>query len=203
METTSKLRESVRAKRTELQFLRQDLKLILILKGQFIVCSTEALMASTLRLPVVAGARADIPKLKDPICSAVDIMQGISSSICSLFSKNLFLLDQGNQKLVCIIRNAVYTYQEVFMHHSVKVCFFHQFYSTKDDTGCEVNSLVGELGGVSGNEIALLDHCQVLVSTVAAVQVLIKGSYIVFELPIQLSCSAGKSVRLLTLWSWD
>ncbi|KAL4278866.1 hypothetical protein GQ457_03G040990 [Hibiscus cannabinus] len=138
--TTSKLRESVRAKRTELQLLRQNLKLISILRGQMMLldewdvldhdyCSslsaaTEALMASTLRLPVVAGARADIPKLKDAICSAVDIMRGISSSVCSLFPKV-----------------------------------------------AEVNSLVGELGNVSGNEIALLDHCQVLVSTIAAMQV--------------------------------
>ncbi|GMI82693.1 QWRF domain containing 1, SNOWY COTYLEDON 3 [Hibiscus trionum] len=138
--TTSKLRESVRIKRTELQLFRQNLKLISILRGQMMLldewdvldhdyCSslsaaTEALMASTLRLPVVAGARADVPKLKDAICSAVDIIQGISSSVCSLFSKVV-----------------------------------------------EVNSLVGELGNVSGNEIALLDHCQELVSTIAAMEV--------------------------------
>ncbi|GMI91096.1 QWRF domain containing 1, SNOWY COTYLEDON 3 [Hibiscus trionum] len=138
--TTSKLRESVRAKRTKLQLLRQNLKLISVLKWQMMLldewdvldhdycnslfAATEALMASTLRLPVVAGARADVPKLKDAICSAVDIMQGISTSICSLFSKV-----------------------------------------------AEVKSLVGELGSVSGNEIALIDHCQVLVSTVAAMQV--------------------------------
>ncbi|KAK6257242.1 hypothetical protein QUC31_000701 [Theobroma cacao] len=101
--TTSKLRESVRTKRTELQLLRQNLKLMSILKGQMIVldewavldhdyCSslsgaTEALMASTLRLPVVGGARADIPKLNDAICSAVDVMQAMASSICSLLSK--------------------------------------------------------------------------------------------------------------------
>ncbi|KAE8715648.1 putative Glycosyl hydrolase family 35 protein [Hibiscus syriacus] len=138
--TTSKLQESVRAKRTELQLLRKKLKLISILKGQMMLldewdvldhdyCSslsaaTEALMASTLRLPIVAGARADVPNLKDVICSAVDIMQGISSSMCSLFSKV-----------------------------------------------AEVKSLVGELGNASGNEIALLEHCQVLVSTISAMQV--------------------------------
>ncbi|GMI89684.1 QWRF domain containing 9 [Hibiscus trionum] len=101
--TTSKLRESVRAKRNELQFLRQNLKLVSILKGQMIFldewavlghdyCSylsgaIEALTASTLRLPVVCGARADVPNLKDAIFSAVDVMQAISSSICSLLSK--------------------------------------------------------------------------------------------------------------------
>ncbi|XWS25532.1 hypothetical protein CRYUN_Cryun27aG0076200 [Craigia yunnanensis] len=114
--TTSKLRESVRAKRTELQLLRQNLKLISILKGQMIFldewavldhdyCSslsgaTEALMASTLRLPVVCGARADVPKLKDAICSAVDVMQAMAPSICSLLSKvakvNSLVAELGN-----------------------------------------------------------------------------------------------------------
>ncbi|XVF39824.1 hypothetical protein PTKIN_Ptkin01aG0063200 [Pterospermum kingtungense] len=106
--TTSKLRESVRAKRTELQFLRQNLKLSSILKDQMTLldewdvldhdyCSslsgaTEALMASTLRLPVVSGARADVPKLKDAICSAVDVMQAMASSICTLLPKVIFAL---------------------------------------------------------------------------------------------------------------
>ncbi|XP_039037882.1 QWRF motif-containing protein 2-like [Hibiscus syriacus] len=101
--TTSKLLESVRAKRNELQLLRQNLKLISILKGQMIFldewavldhdyCSylsgaIEALTASTLRLPVVCGARADIPKLKEAIFSAVNVMQAIASSIWSLLSK--------------------------------------------------------------------------------------------------------------------
>ncbi|XVE55776.1 hypothetical protein DITRI_Ditri03aG0184700 [Diplodiscus trichospermus] len=101
--TTSKLRESVRAKRTELQLLKQNLKLSSVLKGQMILldewavldhdyCSslsgaTEALMASTLRLPIVSGARADVPKLKDAISSAVDVMQAMASSICSLLPK--------------------------------------------------------------------------------------------------------------------
>ncbi|XVE70179.1 hypothetical protein DITRI_Ditri10aG0051700 [Diplodiscus trichospermus] len=114
--TTSKLRQSVRAKRTELQLLRQILKLISILKGQMIFLdewagldydywsslsgATEALMASTLRLPVVCGARADVPKLKDAICSAVDVMHAMASSICSLLSKvakvNSLVAELGN-----------------------------------------------------------------------------------------------------------
>ncbi|XP_048227352.1 QWRF motif-containing protein 2 isoform X2 [Ricinus communis] len=101
--TTSKLRESVRAKRMELQCLRQNLKLISILKGQMIYLeelalidheysrslsgAIEALRASTLRLPVVCGARADIQNVKDAICSAVDVMQAMASSICLLLSK--------------------------------------------------------------------------------------------------------------------
>ncbi|XWS14786.1 hypothetical protein CRYUN_Cryun35bG0038100 [Craigia yunnanensis] len=114
--TTSKLRESISAKRMELQLLRQNLKLSSILKGQMILldewavfdhdyCSslsgaTEALMASTLRLPVVSGARADVPKLKDAICLAVDVMQALASSICPLLSKvakvNSLVAELGN-----------------------------------------------------------------------------------------------------------
>ncbi|XP_004292753.1 PREDICTED: QWRF motif-containing protein 2-like [Fragaria vesca subsp. vesca] len=101
--TTSKLRESVRAKRTELQLLRQNLKLTSILQGQMTYleeCSLldrdysnslsgaiEALRASTLRLPVVDGARADVHNVKDAISSAVDVMQAMASSICLLLSK--------------------------------------------------------------------------------------------------------------------
>ncbi|XP_059636418.1 QWRF motif-containing protein 2-like isoform X2 [Cornus florida] len=47
----------------------------------------KALEASTLRLPVVGGARADIQNVKDAICSAVDVMQAMAPSICSLLSK--------------------------------------------------------------------------------------------------------------------
>ncbi|KAF4350606.1 hypothetical protein F8388_018422, partial [Cannabis sativa] len=47
----------------------------------------EALKASTLRLLVVAGARADVQNVKDAICSAVDVMQAMASSICLLTSK--------------------------------------------------------------------------------------------------------------------
>ncbi|KAJ0025679.1 hypothetical protein Pint_08659 [Pistacia integerrima] len=101
--TTSKLRESVRAKRTELQLLRQNLKLTSILRGQMmyleesslmerdysssLLGAIEALRASTLRLPVVGGARADVQNVKDAISSAVDVMQAMASSICLLLSK--------------------------------------------------------------------------------------------------------------------
>lgn len=97
------LRDSVRDKRKMLQLMRQKLKLTTILKGQIMYLdewgpmdrdhsnslsgAIEALKASTLRLPVVSGARADIQNLKDAICSAVDVMQAMASSICSLLSK--------------------------------------------------------------------------------------------------------------------
>ncbi|PSS26137.1 QWRF motif-containing protein [Actinidia chinensis var. chinensis] len=101
--TISDLRDSVTKKRHRLQLLRQKLKLASILKGQ-ITCledwaffnkdhsvsllgAIEALKASTLRLPVVGGAIADVQSVKDAIGSAVDVMQAMSSSIYSLLSK--------------------------------------------------------------------------------------------------------------------
>ncbi|KAE8687690.1 ATP-dependent Clp protease proteolytic subunit-related protein 1 [Hibiscus syriacus] len=49
--------------------------------------ATEALKASTLRLPIVGKATVDIQNLKDSVSSAVEMMQGMASSICSLSSK--------------------------------------------------------------------------------------------------------------------
>ncbi|XP_009762154.1 QWRF motif-containing protein 2-like isoform X1 [Nicotiana sylvestris] len=100
---TSKLRHSVKSKRIQLQLLQQNVKLYSILKGQ--VPSLEnwdltdgdhsnsmsgaicALESSTIRLPVVAGAVADVQNVKDAISSAVDVMQAMASSICSSLSK--------------------------------------------------------------------------------------------------------------------
>ncbi|TXG60869.1 hypothetical protein EZV62_012232 [Acer yangbiense] len=47
----------------------------------------EDLEASTLRVPVNGGAKADIESLKTAVCSAVDVMQAMGSSICSLLSR--------------------------------------------------------------------------------------------------------------------
>ncbi|KAK8976366.1 hypothetical protein V6N11_074241 [Hibiscus sabdariffa] len=49
--------------------------------------ATEALKASTLRLSVICGARVDVLILNDAICSAVDVMQAMASSICSLLPR--------------------------------------------------------------------------------------------------------------------
>uniref|UniRef100_A0A803MKK0 QWRF motif-containing protein 2 n=1 Tax=Chenopodium quinoa TaxID=63459 RepID=A0A803MKK0_CHEQI len=49
--------------------------------------ATEALKASTLRLPVVGGATADIQSVKEAVGSAVDVMQSMASSTCSLLTK--------------------------------------------------------------------------------------------------------------------
>ncbi|GLT47367.1 hypothetical protein SLA2020_210700 [Shorea laevis] len=101
--TISELRHSVTLKRIKLLLLRQKLKLTSILKGQMpcleewalldrdhsssLLGATEALKASTLRLPIVGNAMVDIQKLKDAIGSAVDVMQAMASSICLLSSK--------------------------------------------------------------------------------------------------------------------
>ncbi|XP_011092515.1 QWRF motif-containing protein 2 [Sesamum indicum] len=98
--TISDLRDTVTKKRHRLQLLRQKLKLASILKGQVtfledwallekdhstsLLGAIESLKASTLRLPVVGGAIADAQSLKDAIGSAVDVMQGMGSSLCSL-----------------------------------------------------------------------------------------------------------------------
>ncbi|KAK7376957.1 hypothetical protein VNO80_02377 [Phaseolus coccineus] len=112
----SKIRESVRAKKTEFQLLKQQFKLINILKDQMLYLedwatldrvyssslsgATEALRASTLRLPVVGGAKTDLLNLKDAICSAMDVMQAMASSICLLSPKvgqlNSLVVDVAN-----------------------------------------------------------------------------------------------------------
>ncbi|AQL08933.1 Protein SNOWY COTYLEDON 3 [Zea mays] len=47
----------------------------------------KALKASTLRLPVVDGAKADALAVKEAVNSAVDVMNTMTSSICNLLSK--------------------------------------------------------------------------------------------------------------------
>ncbi|XP_030523118.1 QWRF motif-containing protein 2-like [Rhodamnia argentea] len=101
--TISELRHSVTVKRMKLLLLRQRLKLTSILKGQMtcleewsllerdhsssLLGATEALRASTLRLPIVGNATVDMQNLKDVMGSAISVMQGMASSIYSLSSK--------------------------------------------------------------------------------------------------------------------
>ncbi|KAL8205151.1 hypothetical protein R6Q57_008702 [Mikania cordata] len=95
--TVSDLRDSVTKKRHRLQLLRQKLKLASMLKAQMVFLedwayldndhslsllgAIEALKASTLRLPVGAGATADLQSMKDAISSALDVMQSMRSSM--------------------------------------------------------------------------------------------------------------------------
>ncbi|KAG6414962.1 hypothetical protein SASPL_122360 [Salvia splendens] len=96
----SDLRDTVTIKSHKLQLLRQKLRLASILKGQMpfledwacmegdhsdsLLGAIEALKASTLRLPVVGGATANVLGLKDAIGSAFDVMHGMASSISLL-----------------------------------------------------------------------------------------------------------------------
>ncbi|KAI5320835.1 hypothetical protein L3X38_040543 [Prunus dulcis] len=138
--TTLSLWDSVIRKRIILQQLNLELKLNSVLNDQMAYLddwavlesdhiaafsgAMEDLEASTLRLPVTGGARADIDSLKVAICSAVDVMQAMASSICSLLSRV-----EG------------------------------------------VNSLVSELAVVAAQEKVMLDECEALLASAAAMQV--------------------------------
>ncbi|RVW40441.1 QWRF motif-containing protein 9 [Vitis vinifera] len=128
---------------------------------KFLVRAIEALKASTLRLPVVSGARADIQNLKDAICSAVDVMQAMASSICSLLSKATHGVSWNLQ----LRKTAAAESQnrEGIMKWAGPIA---------DSAAVEeVNSLVAELANASAKERACLDQCRDLLSTLAAMQV--------------------------------
>ncbi|XVF88131.1 hypothetical protein PTKIN_Ptkin19aG0025400 [Pterospermum kingtungense] len=100
---TLSLWDAVMKKRINLQQLKLELKLNSVLNDQMgylnnwallerdhinsLAGAIEDLEASTLRLPITGGARADTESLKAAICSAVDVLQAMGSSICSLLSK--------------------------------------------------------------------------------------------------------------------
>ncbi|CAO2842081.1 unnamed protein product [Amaranthus hypochondriacus] len=106
--TMTALRDSVRHKKTQIQLLRQKLKLSSILRGQIayleewslldknhsnsMQVAIEALKASTLRLPVVGGVTADIQRVKEAVRSAIDVMQSMASLTRSLLTK----VDEAN-----------------------------------------------------------------------------------------------------------
>ncbi|KAF8093655.1 hypothetical protein N665_0381s0015 [Sinapis alba] len=108
----SELRHSVTLKRIKLLLLKQKLKLASILRGQMgyleewslldrdhsssLSGATQALKASTLRLPIVGKTLVDIKDLKHAVGSAVDVMQAMSSSIFSLTLK----VDEMNSVMV-------------------------------------------------------------------------------------------------------
>lgn len=100
---TSELRDSVIKKRFDMQNFRQEMMLKLVLTEQIaylenwsaseaehsvsLTGTIEALKATTLRLPVTGGAKADMHAVKNAISSAVDVMQAMGSSICYLLSR--------------------------------------------------------------------------------------------------------------------
>ncbi|XP_011018059.1 PREDICTED: QWRF motif-containing protein 8 [Populus euphratica] len=102
-DATLALWDLVIRKRINLQQLKLELKLNAVLIDQITYLDDWALLerdhinslseavedleASTLRLPVTSGAKADIESLKVAICSAVDVMRAMGSSICSLLPR--------------------------------------------------------------------------------------------------------------------
>ncbi|KAI3996667.1 hypothetical protein MKX01_009499 [Papaver californicum] len=100
---TSGLWDSVTMKRINLREMTEELKLNSVLNNQMVYLddwallerehssslagAIEALEACTLRLPVTGGARVDSNTLKDAVCSALDVMQAMGSSVCSLQSR--------------------------------------------------------------------------------------------------------------------
>ncbi|XP_076928576.1 QWRF motif-containing protein 2-like [Bidens hawaiensis] len=116
--TISDLRDSVTRKRHRLQLLRQKLKLASLLKAQkgfledwgyldknhsiSLLGAIEALKASTLRLPVTAGAKVDLQSMKDAINSALDVMQEIGSS--SLMNSLCLQVEEMNFLVTKIVK---------------------------------------------------------------------------------------------------
>lgn len=98
--TTSELRVSVIEKRIAVQQLKLKLKLASVLNEQVTYldrwhslekdhsCAVSGaikdLQASTLRLPVTEGARADLDTVQAAMCSAVDVMHTVGLSISSV-----------------------------------------------------------------------------------------------------------------------
>ncbi|XP_062193994.1 AUGMIN subunit 8-like isoform X2 [Phragmites australis] len=99
------LRDAANVRRIMVQHLQKELRLYGILKEQIVYLeqwpalerdnsialfgATEALKASTLRLQVTSGAKADVIALRNAVSSAVDVMQGLGSSVCCMLSKGL------------------------------------------------------------------------------------------------------------------
>ncbi|XP_059635788.1 AUGMIN subunit 8 [Cornus florida] len=138
--TTSELWDSVTENKIDLQQLRLKLKLYSVLNEQMAYLNDwasierdhssslsqaiEDLQASTLRLPVTGGAKADMETVKAAVCSAVDVMQAMGSSTCAILSRV-----EG------------------------------------------MNCLVSELADITAQERAMLDECEALLASTAAMQV--------------------------------
>ncbi|KAL3629688.1 hypothetical protein CASFOL_026910 [Castilleja foliolosa] len=95
--------DSLMEKRIELQQLRLKLKLFSVLNNQLtcldewtsnerdhvksLTWAIQDLQASTIRVPVTGGARGDVVSVKAAICSAVDVMQAMGSSLFTILSR--------------------------------------------------------------------------------------------------------------------
>ncbi|KAJ0260369.1 hypothetical protein HA466_0065820 [Hirschfeldia incana] len=100
---TSELRDHVTTQRIFLQQLKLEIKLEDILSKQMVSLEKWAILerehvssvagaiadleANTLRLPLTGGTKVDLGSLKLAMSSALDVMQTMGSSICSLHSQ--------------------------------------------------------------------------------------------------------------------
>ncbi|KAM6543017.1 hypothetical protein CsatB_007464 [Cannabis sativa] len=188
----------------------------------------EALKASTLRLLVVAGARADVQNGKDAICSAVDVMQAMASSICLLTSKDgevnslvgevstvtakeRALLGHCKDLLSTVAAlQMVYLEEWSVLDWDYTCSLSRSFEALKASTlrllvvagarDGEVNSLVGEVSTVTAKERALLGHCKDLLSTVAALQMVYLEEWSVLDWDYTCSLSgAFEALKASTL----
>ncbi|MCD9639730.1 hypothetical protein HAX54_024438 [Datura stramonium] len=137
---TSDLWASVIKKRIALQQLKLRLKLFAVLNEQLTYLDDWAsidgdhtsslshaiqdLQTCTLRLPITGRAKGDIDGVKEAVCSAVDVMQAMGSSMRFILSRV-----EG------------------------------------------MNCLVSELADVAAQERAMLDECEALLASTAAMQV--------------------------------
>lgn len=101
--TIAYMLDSATAKRIHLQQLRLIVKLYSILDNQLacldqwalverdhdnsLALVAQDLQAGTIRIPVTGGARGDIETIKAAVCSVVDVMQAMGSSLCSILSQ--------------------------------------------------------------------------------------------------------------------
>ncbi|KAL2249593.1 AUGMIN subunit 8 [Sesamum indicum] len=138
--TIADLWDSVEEKRSELQQLRLKLKLYSVLDNQLtfldewasverdhtnsLTWTIQDLQASTLRIPAAGGARADAKTVKVALCSAVDVMQALGSSLSSILPQV-----EG------------------------------------------ISCLVSELANLAALERAMLDECESILGSTAALQV--------------------------------
>ncbi|XP_022852234.1 AUGMIN subunit 8-like [Olea europaea var. sylvestris] len=97
------LRDWVIGKRIDIQQLRFKLRLCKVLNNQ-VVCldkwasietehtnslswAIQDVQAGVLCIPITGGARGDIEVVKAAVCSALDVMQAMGSSLCSILSQ--------------------------------------------------------------------------------------------------------------------
>ncbi|XP_022855946.1 AUGMIN subunit 8-like isoform X2 [Olea europaea var. sylvestris] len=155
-------------RRIDIQQLRLKLRLRAVLNNQVaclddwaaietqhsnsLSCAIQDLQDSTLLVPITGGARGDIDVVKAAVCSALDVMQAMGSSLCSVLSQV-----EG------------------------------------------MNCLVSQIADVAAKQRAMLDECETLAASIAAMQV---EEYSLRTYLLQLQ-QAWEDGELLTFGNFD